>query len=70
VSNSGNYSGSPDQLFMINYRVENLEQLLKQLREEEVQIIDGIEENNYGKFAHILDIEGNLVELWEPNDEE
>ena len=54
--------------FMINYRVENLEALVEELRKERVTITDSIETYNYGKFVHILDIEGNKVELWEPND--
>ena len=54
--------------FMINYRVENLEALVKELKKEGVIIADTIESYNYGKFVHIIDIEGNKVELWEPND--
>ena len=54
--------------FMINYRVENLESLLKELKNEGVTITDTIESVEYGKFVHILDVEGNKVELWEPND--
>ena len=55
--------------FMINYRVHNLDGLLEKLREENVTIVGEVEEHDYGKFAHILDGEGNKVELWEPNDE-
>ena len=54
--------------FMINYRVENLEWLVEQLRAEGVTICDEIEAFEYGKFVHILDPEGNKIELWEPND--
>lgn len=54
--------------FMINYRVENLEWLIAQLREEGVTIVDEIESFEYGKFIHIVDLEGNKIELWEPND--
>lgn len=54
--------------FMINYRVENLEALVEQLKEEGVTIVDNIETVEYGKFVHILDAEGNKIELWEPND--
>ncbi len=54
--------------FMINYRVENLEALLTELRKENVTILDTVETYDYGKFVHILDIEGNKIELWEPND--
>ena len=56
--------------FMINYRVENLEALAEQLQKEGVTIADKIETASYGKFVHIIDIEGNKVELWEPNDVE
>jgi predicted enzyme related to lactoylglutathione lyase len=54
---------------MINYRVENLVELIAQLKKEGVTIVDEIEAFEYGKFVHILDLEGNQVELWEPNDE-
>ncbi len=56
--------------FMINYRVENLEALVVQFKEEGVTITDTIQTFDYGKFVHIVDIEGNKIELWEPNDEE
>jgi len=54
--------------FMINYRVENLEALVEQLKNEGVTIVDKIEAVEYGKFVHIIDVEGNKVELWEPVD--
>jgi predicted enzyme related to lactoylglutathione lyase len=54
--------------FMINYRVENLEALLVQLRKDSVTILDKVETVEYGKFVHIMDVEGNKIELWEPND--
>ena len=54
--------------FMINYRVENLEALVEQLKTEGVTIVDKIEVFEYGKFVHIVDVEGNKVELWEPTD--
>ena len=56
--------------FMINYRVENLEALVEELKKEGVTVTDAIETYEYGKFVHILDIEGNKLELWEPNDTE
>src|SRR6185436_19742602 len=56
--------------FMINYRVENLDALLDQLRKDSVTIVDKVETADYGKFVHIMDEEGNKVELWEPNDAE
>jgi len=54
--------------FMINYRVDNLEGLVELLKNENVTITDKIETAEYGKFVHIIDLEGNKVELWEPND--
>jgi predicted enzyme related to lactoylglutathione lyase len=54
--------------FMINYRVENLEALIDQLRKDSVTIVDNLEAADYGKFIHIMDIDGNKIELWEPND--
>jgi predicted enzyme related to lactoylglutathione lyase len=54
--------------FMINYRVENLDVLLQQLKKDSVTITDTVQTVDYGKFVHILDVEGNKVELWEPND--
>lgn len=52
--------------FMINYRVANIEALVEALKEEGVTVLDNIETYDYGKFVHILDVEGNKVELWEP----
>ena len=56
--------------FMINYRVDNLEALVAQLKSEGVTIVDEIESYDYGKFVHIVDVEGNKIELWEPNEGE
>ena len=54
--------------YMINYRVENLVALVDELKKNGVTILDNIETYDYGKFVHILDGEGNKVELWEPVD--
>ncbi len=54
--------------FMLHYRVANLDALLIQLRKDPVTILDKVETADYGKFIHIPDIEGNKMELWEPND--
>lgn len=54
--------------YMINYRVDNMEELLKKLKENKVTILDTIESYDYGKFLHILDCDSNKVELWEPID--
>ena len=56
--------------FMINYRVENLEALVEELKKEGVTITDTIQTFDYGKFVHIMDMEENKIELWEPNDVE
>src|SRR6056297_4286266 len=55
---------------MINYRVENLEKLLKELKKEGVEVIGEMEEHDYGKFGWIMDPNGYKIELWEPNDKE
>ena len=52
--------------FMINYRVDNLDALLAQLRAAGVQIVDGPQADDNGKFAWIMDPDENKVELWEP----
>ena len=54
--------------FMMNFRVENLIELLKVLKDEGVKIVGEMQEYDYGKFAWILDSEGNKIELWEPID--
>ena len=54
--------------FMINYRVQNIEGLVRKLKENGVVIVDEIETVDYGKFVHIMDPEGNKIELWEPID--
>ena len=54
--------------FMINYRVANLEAFVEQLKNEGVTIVDAIEDSEFGKFVHILDVEGNKIQLWEPKD--
>lgn len=60
------YFQPSEKPFMFNYRVENLFELVRMLKEEGVTIIGGIEEYSYGKFAWIMDPEGNKIELWEP----
>lgn len=55
--------------FMINYRVENLEALVEVLTQEGVTFVNSIETFEYGKFIHLLDPEGNKIELWEPIEE-
>ena len=62
------YFNPSEKEFMINYRVQNLEGLVKKLKANGVTIVDEIEEYDYGKFVHIMDLEGNKIELWEPVD--
>jgi predicted enzyme related to lactoylglutathione lyase len=62
------YFGPSDKEFMINYRVANMEYLVAEFKKNGVQILDSIEVYEYGKFLHIMDLEGNKIELWEPND--
>lgn len=63
------YFGKDEQQYMINYRVENLPALIEQFKKDGVTLVDTMQVYDYGKFVHILDVEGNRVELWEPNDE-
>lgn len=58
-----------DKEFMINYRVENLEEMVADFKKHGVPVLDEIETFEYGKFVHILDPENNKIELWEPVDE-
>jgi len=62
------YFQPSESAFMINYRVENLEALLHALRQEGVEQVGEVETYEYGKFAWILDPDGNKIELWEPVD--
>ena len=62
------YFSPSEKQFMMNFRVENLEELLKVLKEEGVTIVGDMETYEYGKFGWILDPEGNKIELWEPID--
>jgi predicted enzyme related to lactoylglutathione lyase len=61
------YFGSSGQAFMVNYRVDNLDALLEALRAEGVEIDPKREDHEYGRFAWVVDCDGNRVELWEPS---
>lgn len=54
--------------FMINYRVQNIEGMVRNLKGKGVTVLDSISTYEYGKFVHIIDPEGNKIELWEPID--
>lgn len=63
-----NYMSPSKKEFMVNYRVQNIEGLVNQLIQNKVTILDEIKTYDYGKFIHIMDNEGNKIELWEPVD--
>ena len=63
------YFNPSQKQFMFNYRVDNLVELLKVLKEEGVQLVGEMEEYPYGKFGWIMDPEGNKIELWEPKED-
>jgi predicted enzyme related to lactoylglutathione lyase len=65
IGNGSNFKPS-DASFMINYRVADLRGLLKLLREEGCQVLDKVEESEFGIFGWVMDPEGNKVELWQP----
>lgn len=58
--------GPSESSFMINYRVDDLDELLDQLKQNGVEIVGGPDAAENGKFAWIMDADGNKVELWEP----
>ncbi len=62
------YFQPSEKEFMVNYRVQHIEQLVEQLKAAGVTVVDEITTYDYGKFVHILDPEGNKLELWEPVD--
>ena len=55
-----------DSAFMINYRVDDLDALLAQLQAAGIAVVDGPQLHENGKFAWVMDPDGNKVELWEP----
>ena len=64
--NDTKYFEPSEKDFMINFRVEDIVALVDELKKEGVTILDDIATYDYGKFVHILDIEGNKIELFEP----
>jgi len=67
-SDKTTYFEPSEKELMINYRVNDLERLLTELKKNGVKILDTIKSYEYGKFLHILDPENNKIELWEPID--
>lgn len=66
ASHDSQWFSPSDSAFMINYRVDDLDEMLAQLRAADVAVIAGPESHENGKFAWIMDPDGNKVELWEP----
>lgn len=66
-SETTTYFAPSSKDFMINYRVEDIEVLVAALKEEGVTVLDEIATYDYGKFVHIMDMEGNKIQLWEPS---
>lgn len=65
-SADNDYFSPSNAPFMINYRVEDVHALVQLLKEEGCNVVGGVEESEYGKFAWVMDPEGNKVELWQP----
>lgn len=67
VGSDGSDQFAPSKApFMVNYRVEDARALAKMLKEEGCDVLDKIDESEYGIFAWVIDPEGNKVELWQP----
>ena len=66
ADNDTKWFSPSESSFMINYRVDNLDELLDQLKQNGVEIVSGPQSDENGKFAWIMDPDGNKVELWEP----
>jgi predicted enzyme related to lactoylglutathione lyase len=67
-SKDSDYMDPGKKDFMINYRVADMDALLAELKNAGITICDEVQEFEYGKFVHIMDPEGNKIELWEPID--
>ncbi|MGK4567937.1 VOC family protein [Flavobacterium sp. 3HN19-14] len=64
--NGSQYFAPSKKDFMINYTVQNIEALVEKLKKNGVTVLDDIATYDYGKFVHIMDKDGNKIELWEP----
>ena len=69
LKNDTDYFSPSTKEFMVNFRVENIEKTVAYLRKIGTKIIDEVTTYPYGKFVHILDPEGNAIELWKANDD-
>jgi predicted enzyme related to lactoylglutathione lyase len=66
IADGGDHFAPGTAAFMVNYRVADLHSLLTALRSERCNVLDKVEESEFGKFGWVIDPEGNKVELWEP----
>jgi catechol 2,3-dioxygenase-like lactoylglutathione lyase family enzyme len=64
---STEYFKPSDKPFMLNFRVDDLDATLAALREEGCNVLDRGEDGEQGKFGYVMDPEGHLIELWQPN---
>ena len=64
--NDSNWFKPSTSRFMINYRIDDMDGMLERLRENNVEIVNGPESHENGRFLWIMDPDGNKVELWEP----
>lgn len=64
------YFAPSEKPYMVNLRVDNLDELLAQLREAGAEVLDRGEDSANGKFGYVVDPEGTLLELWEQKDDD
>jgi len=62
----GDYFAPSTSSFMVNYRVADLHAVISALRAEGCNVLEKVDESEFGKFGWVMDPEGNKVELWEP----
>lgn len=67
---NSNYFEPGKQDFMINYRVSDLKNLLKELKQNGVEVVGNVEEYEYGDFGWVIDCDGRKIELWQPRNEQ
>jgi predicted enzyme related to lactoylglutathione lyase len=63
------YFGNPDKVWMVNFRVRDLESMVAQLKAAGIEVTITPDTEPYGRFARLTDPEGNPIELWQPPDE-
>lgn len=61
------YFGRAEQQWMLNFRVRNLDKMVAQLRAAGIEVSVDETQHSFGRFARIYDLDGNPIELWEPD---